>query len=315
MDKKQIAFTLIELLVVIAIVGILSGLIVVSTNSMTQKASLAKAQMFSSSLRNALMANIVGEWKLDDASGTAASETWTKVSNGTLYNFATTTAGYGDSNTSGWMSSSNCISGTCLKFDGTDDYIEVVGSDSTSSALAVSGPITLSTWVKFLNTSTTITIMGRGIGFASTANRGYSIGRISSNLIKFFIYSSSAADTDFVSTTAITDSDWHFVAATWDGTTGTNGKKIYIDGKLDAQGTSTISALSQPAYAFRIGRNGDTFTYYFDGLIDEARVYSAAIPSSQIKEQYYAGINKLLAKGAISNQEYTERMSVVGYSR
>jgi prepilin-type N-terminal cleavage/methylation domain-containing protein len=47
------AFTLIELLVVIAIIGILSGLIVVSMGGVTQKANIAKAQVFSNSLKNA----------------------------------------------------------------------------------------------------------------------------------------------------------------------------------------------------------------------------------------------------------------------
>jgi prepilin-type N-terminal cleavage/methylation domain-containing protein len=56
------AFTLIELLVVIAIIGILSGLIVVSMSGVTQKANIAKAQVFSNSLRNSLMLIIVGEW-------------------------------------------------------------------------------------------------------------------------------------------------------------------------------------------------------------------------------------------------------------
>ena len=44
---KQLAFTLIELLVVIAVIGILSGLIVVSMSGVTNKATIAKAQVFS----------------------------------------------------------------------------------------------------------------------------------------------------------------------------------------------------------------------------------------------------------------------------
>jgi len=59
------AFTLIELLVVIAIIGILSGLIIVSMNGITNSATVAKAQVFSNSLRNALMMNLVSEWKFD----------------------------------------------------------------------------------------------------------------------------------------------------------------------------------------------------------------------------------------------------------
>jgi len=81
------AFTLIELLVVIAIIGILSGLIVVSMGNMNQKATIAKAQVFSNSLRNSLMANIVSEWKMDEGSGATVNDTWGGLNNSTLYNF------------------------------------------------------------------------------------------------------------------------------------------------------------------------------------------------------------------------------------
>jgi prepilin-type N-terminal cleavage/methylation domain-containing protein len=59
------AFTLIELLVVIAIIGILSALIIVGMSSTTQKATIAKAQVFSNSLRNSLMNNLISEWKFN----------------------------------------------------------------------------------------------------------------------------------------------------------------------------------------------------------------------------------------------------------
>ena len=60
------AFTLIELLVVIAIIGILSGLIVVAMGGVTQKATIAKSQIFSNSLRNSLMLDILAQYTFDD---------------------------------------------------------------------------------------------------------------------------------------------------------------------------------------------------------------------------------------------------------
>jgi hypothetical protein len=42
-------------------------------------------------------------------------------------------------------------------------------------------------------------------------------------------------------------------------------------------------------------------------LADDVRIYNAVIPISQIKEQYYAGLNKLLANGAITKDEYLLR--------
>ncbi|MFA5432370.1 MAG: prepilin-type N-terminal cleavage/methylation domain-containing protein [Candidatus Paceibacterota bacterium] len=141
MNKKLFAFTLIELLVVIAIIGILSGLIVVSMSGVTQKANIAKAQVFSNSLRNSLMANIVGEWKMDDGSGSVASDTWTKINNGNLTSFDFNTT------TSGWRVESQCIFNGCLQFDGSNDWVDL-DSRVSSVPTGVSN-ITVGAWVKW----------------------------------------------------------------------------------------------------------------------------------------------------------------------
>ncbi|MFA5432383.1 MAG: type II secretion system protein [Candidatus Paceibacterota bacterium] len=124
MTKKQIAFTLIELLVVIAIIGILSGLIVVSMSGVTQKANIAKAQVFSNSLRNSLMLNIVGEWKFDDLSeakdNASILDSWGAVNSGTL----DTNLVVADT-TDKLKLGTDCVSGKCLYFDGTNDYVSI----------------------------------------------------------------------------------------------------------------------------------------------------------------------------------------------
>lgn len=76
---KRKAFTLIELLVVIAIIGILSGLIIVSLGGATSKANLAKAEVFYNSMRNAMLGDLISEWKFEEGSGSTAYDTWTVV--------------------------------------------------------------------------------------------------------------------------------------------------------------------------------------------------------------------------------------------
>ena len=305
MNKRLFAFTLIELLVVIAIIGILSGLIVVSMGGVTEKANIAKAQVFSNFLRNSLMANIVGEWKFDELTtateGATIQDSWGGVNNGILDTYVTTVDSVNKVKTG-----TECISGKCLAFDGTDDYIYVSGSDTTSSPLAITGAITLSAWVKFNNAGTTGFIMGRGNVIAATGDYGYTLTRYSdNNCIYFYFHQSSGTTSGIFSNSTITDTNWHFITATWNGTTNTNGIKLYIDGKLDKQGTSTASSIGQPVYQFRIGRNG-VGDYALNGLIDDVRVYNLAIPISQIKEQHYAGLNKLLNNKSISKKEYKE---------
>jgi prepilin-type N-terminal cleavage/methylation domain-containing protein len=96
------AFTLIELLVVIAIIGILSGLIVVSMSGVTQKATIAKAQVFSNSLRNSLMLNLISEWKLDGN----ANDSWSGGNNGTWYG-----SEEGTNTSANYRPSDECVSG------------------------------------------------------------------------------------------------------------------------------------------------------------------------------------------------------------
>ncbi|MGI6341159.1 MAG: type II secretion system protein [Minisyncoccales bacterium] len=64
--NKQKSFTLIELLVVIVIIGILAGVIMISTSSSIDKANFAKAQAFSSTVQNELLLNLVSEWTFDE---------------------------------------------------------------------------------------------------------------------------------------------------------------------------------------------------------------------------------------------------------
>jgi prepilin-type N-terminal cleavage/methylation domain-containing protein len=295
------AFTLIELLVVIAIVGILSGLIVVSTSSMTQKANLAKAQMFSSSLRNALMANIIGEWKLDDTSGTAVSDTWAKVSNGTLVNFNYTTAGSGDTNTDGWMSSSNCISGTCLKFDGSNDYLNL----GSNTILDVASTITIGVWIKTSEYAGCQDILEKN--YYNWAIRKSWNGSIVGYPTFLLRLSGTVKELSSTAETGarIYDDNWHYIVATYDGT----WMKLYIDG-AENRSTNSYSGTITTGGTLYVGYTAAT-TGYYNGLLDELRVYSAAIPSSQVKEQYYAGINSLLASGQITKEEYLSRIQPI----
>lgn len=309
MDKKLLAFTLIELLVVIAIIGILSGLIVVTMNGVTSKANVAKAQAFSSSLRNALMLNTVGEWKLDEGSGTSANDTWTRINNGSVVALADTTAGYGDdpTHTDGWMSSSGCVSGTCLKFDGSDDYISCGTNSSLDFGNGTSdSPFTLAGWFK-LSDATNKGLMGKYFG-------GHQYLIFTSSLDRLHLEIDDISASSYIGryySTPITpyENQWTYFAATYDGSSSSSGIKIYINGtRVDDNNFSSgaYTAMEQAGTSFRIGMYGSGT--YISGLVDDIRVFNAAVPSSQIKEQYYAGLNGLYVNGGIAKEEYFYRI-------
>jgi len=299
MNNKS--FTLIELLVVIAIIGLLSAFIVVGMNSVISKARIAKLQVFMGSVDNSLLLERVSQWRFDEL--TTAKDTNTTID---LWNSNTGTLYTGDALE---KIKTDCPAGNCISFDGSDDYIQINGSDVSTSNLAITGAFTISAWVKFTGAGTDQSIAGRGEGMGTAGNYGYFLSRYSgTNFIVFDTYSAAPARDGLDSATAIADTNWHLVVGTWDGTTNSNGKKIYIDGVLDSQKTSTISAMGQPNYNFRIGRESIQGWYPFSGSIDDVRVYRQAIPISEIQQNYYLGLNNLHKNGELTQTEYAQRL-------
>lgn len=291
------AFTLIELLVVIAIIGILSGLIVVTMSGVTQKANIAKAQIFSNSLRNALMLNIISEWKFDELTtavdGTTVRDSW-GVNNGIL-DINSISA----DTTNKVKSGSDCVSGKCLFLDGIDDYIDI----ATSSTLKPVDYITLSGWAHSDNWG--------GIGdsrlLSCTEAGGYNIAFNGDAINSLASIRRNGSYATITYSLNVLSNGWHFFTATYDG----RYFKTYIDGSL--AGTPNDAGANYPIqYTYNnsliIGGESSSGTGagmgFFQGEIDEVRVYNAAIPASQVKEQYYAGLNKLLTNGSISGKEY-----------
>jgi prepilin-type N-terminal cleavage/methylation domain-containing protein len=210
------AFTLIELLVVIAIIGILSGLIVVSMGGVTSKANIAKAQVFSNSLRNSLMLNLVSEWRLDGD----AIDSWGN-------NDGTVTGATWETNTN------NCINSTCLLFSGgTGDYVLM----AAITELTVGKPFILSAWVYPQTTGTYRTIMGY--------NSDHRL-LIGGNAIML-----SQQDVNFYSGADVPDNQWTHVVYWNSGIE----ERWYINGLLS--GTPSPIATAEWDEAFKLGQYG-----------------------------------------------------------
>ncbi|BCY27617.1 hypothetical protein KK2020170_04850 [Flavobacterium okayamense] len=80
-----------------------------------------------------------------------------------------------------------------------------------------------------------------------------------------------------VSTTSITDGNWHHVAGVYDGTS----IKIYIDGVLENQVLATGSIVNSNFPVF-IGNNSDYTVRFYTGNIDEVRIWNIARTINQI---------------------------------
>ena len=288
---KTKSFTLIELLVVIVIIGILAAVIIVSTSSSISKASIAKVKVFENSVLNELGANMVSRWKLDEiVSTTTTPDAWGS-NTGTLVNGPVL------------KSESECVTGKCMYFDGVDDYIDC-GNDGS---LNIADEITISSWIKldsFDSHWRAITSKGNyntGVVFWIAPNVGsltFSSGGIhyySSNYIKL--------------------NKWLHLAVTFSKSTG----KIitYKDGVSFLSETARTDSLLINTRSFYIGIE-DIGIYpsgygQFKGLIDDVRIYNTALSTSQIKQEYIAGLNSLLANNNISKEEYDQRLNSLSF--
>lgn len=291
MHLTRTAFTLIELLVVIAIIGILSGLIIVTMSGATQSANIAKSQIFSNSLRNALMANLVSEWRFDEGSGQVVSDSWSGGNSGTL---GGTTGS--ETNDPTWKTS-GCVSGNCLSFDGVNDYVQV----NDASNLNLSNYITLAVWI-YINVLPSVAPndWAQVVGKPSYAG-SYCILLGNTGNMKFYL----GGITSMLFARTFSVGAWYHIVGTYDG----SAMRTYVNGSLtnSVAASGPITTYANPLY---MGANA---SYALNGYIDDVRIFNVAVPVSQIKEQYYAGLNSLFAGGAISEQEYASRMLDLNY--
>jgi hypothetical protein len=52
-----------------------------------------------------------------------------------------------------------------------------------------------------------------------------------------------------------------------------------------------------------------SISYRLAGKIDEVRLFNSIVPTSQIKEQYYAGLNNFLVSSQINSSEYLNKLN------
>lgn len=233
----------------------------ISTSTPTPTPSPTSAPISSSSAP-ALLAY----WKLNENTGTIASDSSGNSNTGNLINNPI------------WVQGK---SGSALQFNGINKYVDA----RNPANLQLTGALTLEGWIKLNDTAANAALFGRGHGLGSDGNYGYFLTYYAPTKSLYFdTYSATARDALYLSN-AITDNNWHHIAATWDGTTNSNGKKLYLDGKLVAQKASAVNSIGIPAYNFRIGLDGNG-NYPLNGAIDEVKVYNKALTASEIQANY-----------------------------
>lgn len=169
----------------------------------------------------------------------------------------------------------------CIKFDGTDDYLDA------GKVLNLNTSFTVSAWVN--RNSTNKTILSKR---NSTFSEGYdlSINSFGRAEMSWMVGSTKHIIT---SNTVIPSGIWHHIGVIYDGTTA----KMYIDG------VTTVSAsmpnVPSTTQSFLIAAaDGVTPTSLFNGSIDEVRVWDVALTEAQFR---YVINQEIQKNGTLTN--------------
>ena len=219
--------------------------------------------------KNNLKTGLVGWWTMDGQDVTAVTTT-DKSSTG-----ANVSRKGGISVVAGKI-------GQALNFNGTTGYVSTTNVFSFNSS---SVDHTYSAWV-YERASTAAYNWIINNGSNSTGSNliiGGVGGNCASGVIGFF-YGGGTAVT--CGTTVLTTNAWHHVVTVY--SSSTNKVAFYLDGI--ANGTSAaLGSWAVSAAPVVLGRWGANDSFYFNGKIDDVRIYNRALSQAEITELYKLG--------------------------
>jgi YVTN family beta-propeller protein len=161
---------------------------------------------------------------------------------------------------------------SAYSFNGVDDYIRI---DNTSTFDFLSGGFTLVAWVNFTQDNSDNGIIAKhDCGYFN----GYYLG-VLNNSFDFYVTS----DPRLLTSETYKDGKWHFVVGVYDDV----NQYLYVDSVFKtSQPRSHINPIDLD---ISIGRMRE-YCGYFNGMIDDVRIYNRALSEGEIQELFYEGL-------------------------
>ena len=212
----------------------------------------------------------VAYWSFDEGTGTNAQDSTTNNNDGTISGAS-------------WQSEDLCVSGKCLKFDGTDDYVNA-GNPTSLKSLS-SGAFTASAWIKKNTNTASQIILSK---YNESPIEGWRLYTSDSNLRA--LIRCSTTDALSISDETIPLNSWTHVEMTYDNSSSRK-VQMYINGKEVSYSTQTACAGTTNTDLntnFYVGEDYDAAARPLNGFIDEPKIYNYARSAAQIKADYTA---------------------------
>ncbi len=174
-----------------------------------------------------------------------------------------------------------------------DPSLSVTGSnfqDVPSESKYQIPRFTLASWFKTsanYGTGSGMIINKGGFGSDSSGlNMNFGLW-IFSNKLSGGFEASSGADVFATSSATFNDGQWHYGVVTYDG----SAVRVYADGIQVASTSATSNPETSGTLPVRIGANSQSANSFFNGNIDEVRIWNKALTSQQLVEAFNGNFN------------------------
>lgn len=161
-------------------------------------------------------------------------------------------------------------------FNGTNASIDIAATATTPLDFS-NRNYSISAWVK-------TTITGSGVVVAKYGDtdslRSFTFGFVSGTLRIYERINGGGTSTS--ANTSVNDGNWHHVVVTKSPTQTI----IYIDGAADVTNNNTTTANNGGTYPIQIGRDNPSSPDWFNGSIDQVRIFSRALRPYEVEALY-----------------------------
>ncbi|MGH9460207.1 MAG: LamG-like jellyroll fold domain-containing protein [Vicinamibacteria bacterium] len=238
--------------------------------------------------------SLVGNWRMDESSGTSVADVSGNGNNGTATGAAATTT---------------AKLTNARYFDGTDDYVEIPDSASVSPT----GDFSVSIWFRRGDSGREESLLSKYNSNASQTS--FLLLLLDTNKLFFRVCADGSCSTQRSVETSATTTDttaWHHVIGVFKAGASADAK-IYLDGvDMSANKTGTATSVldsSAPVTLSSVISSSGTRVDYFKGYLDEARLYTRELLPSEVMELY-----KVTGKGKVELTNGQSNIACTGFT-
>jgi len=163
--------------------------------------------------------------------------------------------------------------GKALSFDGVDDYVEVPDSESLRPQ-----HVTFAIWLKIRTIQRSVPIGN----IDTSGHNGWGFRITEEGYLQFMGGTGTASDGWIIPNYTVETDKWLH----WVGVIDGSHKIFYLNGKEYARKDFPYNVSYINDYPFTLGRFPNYNGQYFDGIIDEVRIYNRALSEEEIRNLY-----------------------------